>query len=65
MGQAHGKFSFEGEPRMSRFEKNIYVGRIIESERAFGSVVRDKRRPLSSAADVLCWGQFPERGRGT
>lgn len=38
---------------MSLFEKNIYVGRIIASKRAFGSVVRCKRRPLSCAADFF------------
>lgn len=51
---------------MSLFEKNIYVDRIIASKRAFGSVVRCKRKPLSCAADFFCaCGNFQKDARGS
>lgn len=62
VGPAHGRFAFEGEPWMSLFEKNIYVGRIIASKRALGSVVRYKRRVVLQI--FLCLWQFPERCKG-
>lgn len=64
MGPAHGRFAFEGEPWMSLFEKNIYVGRIIASKRALGSVVRCKRRPLSCAADFFVLVEISRKMQG-